>query len=120
MTLANYVFAVLLFFVLVPGVLVTLPKNSGKYKVAAVHALIFGIVFYFTNKFVLSAFESFKEGAAKKKKASAPKASSTVACKSDPIPKVRNSGGGSCCKPNGNGAKGIWTDTTGKANYACQ
>ena len=53
----------LLFFVLVPGVLVTLPKNGGKYKVAAVHAVIFGIVFYFTRKLVAMGTESFKEGA---------------------------------------------------------
>ena len=45
-----------LFFVLTPGVLVTLPKKASKMMQAAVHALIFALVasgihaFYFTQK----------------------------------------------------------------------
>lgn len=42
-----YVFA--LFFVLTPGILLRLPPNSGKYTVAAVHALVFVLVLKFTH-----------------------------------------------------------------------
>jgi hypothetical protein len=37
-----YVFV--LFFVLTPGILLRLPPNSGKFTVAAVHALVFALV----------------------------------------------------------------------------
>ena len=36
-----------LFFLLTPGVLVTLPPGGSKYMVALVHALIFGLVTMF-------------------------------------------------------------------------
>ena len=42
-----------LFFVLTPGVLVTLPPGKGKYVVAATHAAIFALVFHFTHKTLL-------------------------------------------------------------------
>ena len=42
-----YVFV--LFFVLTPGILLRLPPNSGKYTVAAVHALVFALVLKFTH-----------------------------------------------------------------------
>jgi hypothetical protein len=47
------VFCVILFYFLTPGILVTLPKNAGKKTVAAVHALIFGVVFFCLNRIVL-------------------------------------------------------------------
>jgi len=59
------VFSAVLFFFLTPGILVTLPKNGGKMTVAAVHALIFAVVFYFSNKLVGQISEGFKEGAKK-------------------------------------------------------
>jgi len=43
------IYTALLFFVLAPGVLFTLPKNNNKYTIAMVHSLLFGTVFYFTN-----------------------------------------------------------------------
>jgi len=45
-------YAAILFFVLTPAVLVRLPQKGGKYTVAAVHALVFALIFHFTHKFV--------------------------------------------------------------------
>ena len=42
----------LLFFVLTPGILVSLPPGSGKFKVAAFHAVVFALVYHFTHKVV--------------------------------------------------------------------
>jgi hypothetical protein len=41
-----------LFVALTPGVLVTLPKGGNKYTVVLVHAVLFVVVWYFTNKMV--------------------------------------------------------------------
>jgi hypothetical protein len=46
------IYAALLFFVLTPAILVRLPPKGGKYTVAAVHALVFALIFHFTHKFV--------------------------------------------------------------------
>ena len=46
------VFCVILFYFLTPGILVSLPKGAGKKTVAAVHALIFGILFFFFHRIV--------------------------------------------------------------------
>jgi len=48
-------YVAVLFFVLSPGVLVSLPSGGSKLTVAAVHALVFAIVFHFTHKFVAKA-----------------------------------------------------------------
>ena len=45
-------YAAILFFVLTPAVLVRLPPKGGKFTVAAVHALVFALVFHFTHKLV--------------------------------------------------------------------
>ena len=45
-----YVF--LLFFILTPGILLSLPPKGSKTTVALVHAGVFAIVFYFTQKIV--------------------------------------------------------------------
>jgi hypothetical protein len=45
-------FVAILFFILTPGILVTIPKKSSKTVVALVHALVFAIVLYFTHKIV--------------------------------------------------------------------
>lgn len=42
----NY-FSVILFFLLTPGILVSLPPNGSKYTVAFVHALVFGLITWF-------------------------------------------------------------------------
>ena len=46
------VYIALLFMVLTPGVLLTIPKRGSKLVVAAVHGLVFGVVYYFTHKMV--------------------------------------------------------------------
>ena len=38
-----------LFFILTPGVLVSLPPGKGKFVVAATHAVVFAVVFHFTH-----------------------------------------------------------------------
>ena len=45
-------YAAILFFVLTPAILVRLPPKGGKFTVAAVHALVFALIFHFTHKFV--------------------------------------------------------------------
>lgn len=48
-----------LFFVLTPGILVSLPQGSGKFKVAAFHAVVFALVYHFTHKIVWRLGESY-------------------------------------------------------------
>ena len=38
---------VILFFLLTPGILVSLPPGGSKYTVAFVHALVFGLITWF-------------------------------------------------------------------------
>lgn len=45
-------YAALLFFLLTPSILLRLPPNGSKWTVAAVHGLVFAVVFHFTNRFV--------------------------------------------------------------------
>ena len=54
-------YTILLFFLLTPGILVTLPIKSSKTVVALTHAIVFGIVYHFTHNLV-SKLESFSEG----------------------------------------------------------
>ena len=57
----------LLFFVLVPGVLITLPIKRDKRTIAAAHALLFAVIWHCTHKLVLqmsnNISEGFREGA---------------------------------------------------------
>jgi len=48
MNFAVAIYSAILFFILSPGVLLRLPPNGSKMTVAAVHAVVFGIVLYFT------------------------------------------------------------------------
>jgi hypothetical protein len=52
MNWAVTVYAAILFFVLTPAVLVRLPPKGGKFTVAAVHAVVFAVIFHFTHKLV--------------------------------------------------------------------
>jgi len=52
MNLIVVAYAAILFFVLTPGILVTLPPKSSKMMVAATHAIIFALVLGFTCKMV--------------------------------------------------------------------
>ena len=60
-----------LFLVLTPGILLTLPKGGSKLTVAAVHALVFALVYQFTHKAVwrmslqLDGFQNMMNGTMK-------------------------------------------------------
>jgi hypothetical protein len=45
-------YAAILFFILTPGILLSLPKGGSKFTVAAVHAVVFAVIFHFTYKLV--------------------------------------------------------------------
>ena len=58
-----------LFFMLTPGVVVSLPPGKGKFVVAATHAVIFALVFHFSYKAIrdfTQRFEGFDEHCAAK------------------------------------------------------
>jgi hypothetical protein len=50
-----FLYVFVLFFVLTPGVLLSLPPNASKLVVAATHALVFALVWQFTHKMVWKA-----------------------------------------------------------------
>jgi hypothetical protein len=52
MSLIVSLYAAILFFILTPGVLLRIPKNGSKFTIAAVHALVFALLFHFTHKIV--------------------------------------------------------------------
>jgi len=73
MSLLVSLYAALLFFLLTPAILLRLPPNVSKFTVAAVHALVFALIFHFTHKLVWrlgARLEGMtvKEGAANKDK----------------------------------------------------
>ena len=47
-----FLYTALLFFLLTPGILLTLPPKGKKMTVAAVHALVFGSIWGLTHKMV--------------------------------------------------------------------
>lgn len=51
-----FVYATLLFFVLSPGIIVRIPPNGNKRVVAAVHAVVFGIVWSLSHKLIWQSF----------------------------------------------------------------
>jgi hypothetical protein len=55
-----FLFSALLFFLLTPGILLTIPPKSSKTVVALVHALVYATVWHFTNKIVWEATEGFR------------------------------------------------------------
>lgn len=55
-------FVAILFFLLTPGILVSLPRKGNKFVVAATHAVIFSLVFHLTYKSVLNFFYDNSEG----------------------------------------------------------
>ena len=59
-------YIVALFFALTPGILLTIPKGGSKFTVAAVHTVVFVVVFHLTAKAVSHAtkaegFQSIQE-----------------------------------------------------------
>ena len=57
--LCIFLFSAILFYVLTPGILLTIPKKSSKTVVALVHALVYATVWHFTHKIVWEATEGF-------------------------------------------------------------
>ena len=53
MNLLIDLYIALLFIVLTPGLLLTLPSGASKLTVAVVHALLFTVVYHFTHRIVL-------------------------------------------------------------------
>lgn len=52
-------FVAVLFFLLTPGILLRLPPGGSKYTVAAVHAVVFVIVYHLTHKAVSNLAKSY-------------------------------------------------------------
>lgn len=52
MSVFNTLYIALLFFALTPGILLSLPQGGSKLTVAAVHAVVFALVYHFTHKLV--------------------------------------------------------------------
>jgi hypothetical protein len=61
MNLLSALYVGLLFFVLTPGILVSLPPKGTKYAVAAFHSIVFALVFHFTHPFVSKLTRGFQE-----------------------------------------------------------
>ena len=49
-------FVTVLFVLLTPGLLFSLPKGGNKWTVALVHALLFALIYHFTHKLVWKLF----------------------------------------------------------------
>jgi len=63
-------FVALLFAVLTPGVVLSLPPGGSKLSKAVVHGLVFALVFHFTHHYVWKTFaEGFAAAPAPPKKA---------------------------------------------------
>jgi len=55
-------YVAVLFFALTPGVLLSIPSGGSKITVAAVHALVFALVYHFTHKLVWNATKHVRFG----------------------------------------------------------
>jgi hypothetical protein len=62
MSIVMFVYAFLLFFVLTPGILLSLPPKGSKIIVALTHAFVFALVWHFTNKLVRRSTRGLFEG----------------------------------------------------------
>lgn len=67
MSIALFVYAFLLFFVLTPGILLSLPPKGSKIIVALTHAFVFALVWHFTHKIVWRSTHGLFEGMDEKK-----------------------------------------------------
>jgi len=59
MNVVLFLIVVVLFYVLVPGILVVLPPKSNQHVVAITHALIFGIILAIIHKPIWKATQSW-------------------------------------------------------------
>ena len=72
MNVAMFVYAFILFFVLTPGILLSLPPKGSKVVVALTHAFVFALVWHFTHKIVWKASSKMFEGMTMPKGSMAP------------------------------------------------
>ena len=63
-----FIFITLLYYVLTPGILITIPPKSSKKIVALVHALVYSTVLYFIYKIVFNIDEGFQTYTEEQKK----------------------------------------------------
>jgi hypothetical protein len=56
----SFVYVAVLFFLLTPGILVSLPPKSSKWVVALVHAIVYTVILTFTYHPVAKLVEGFK------------------------------------------------------------
>jgi hypothetical protein len=87
MSLVVSIYAAILFFLLTPAILIRLPPGGSKMTVAAVHAIVFAILFHFTHKFVWrlgARFEGFSIETLAPGSSSAPSISPSVTPKKTP------------------------------------
>jgi len=54
MNLVMFIFAAVLFFILTPGILLSLPPGGSKTVVALTHAIVFGLVFTLSHNMLMS------------------------------------------------------------------
>lgn len=54
MNLIMFLFSAVLFFLLTPGILLSLPPGGSKMVVAMTHAIVFGAVMTFSHKMLMS------------------------------------------------------------------
>ena len=57
----SFVYVAVLFFVLTPGILVSLPPKSSKWVVALVHAVVYTVILKFTYHPVSKLVEGYSE-----------------------------------------------------------
>lgn len=55
-SIVTSLFAAVLFYLLTPNMFLRLPKNGSKMVVAATHAVIFGLIYYFLHVMVFKFF----------------------------------------------------------------
>ena len=55
-------YSAILFFILTPNVLLRLPPKGSTMMVAFVHAVVFGIIFYFAHSLIMNLAGGGKEG----------------------------------------------------------
>ena len=56
-----YIIPVILFFLLTPGILVSLPPGGSKYTVALVHSLVFGLILWVLQSRMKSTYYDTKK-----------------------------------------------------------
>jgi len=54
MNLVMFIFSAVLFFILTPGILLSLPPGGSKTVVALTHAVVFGLVFTLSHNMLMS------------------------------------------------------------------